>query len=616
MSRSGWGAQATLRRKLLIVSQWFDPEPTFKGLAFARSLREAGWDVTVLTGFPNYPGGKLYQGYRIKPFMREEIDGIRVLRVALYPSHDGSGMRRALNYLSYTAAASLAALFIKRPDVAYIYHPPGSIGAVAKVLKALRGVPYVYDVQDLWPDTLSATGMLTNHRILGAVGWFMSKVYKSAGHIVVLSEGFRSRLVERGVPSEKIDVIPNWTYEHTKQREITAEKRSVLNIVYAGNIGAAQGLETVLQAAALLRGQGVRFDFYGNGVKLSDLESAAVADGLENVLFHGRRSTDEIEEILQTADALLVHLVDEPLFRITIPSKTQAYLRSGRPILMGVRGDAADLVRQAEAGVLFEPGSPDDLVRAVRELQGYSAEERRQLGASGRNFYERHLSLEVGVERFSKVLERTSWQRPRYSIIKRLLDLLASSLLVCLLAIPMGVVAWFVRRRLGSPVIYSQLRPGRDGVPFRMYKFRTMLDVRDQNGNQLPDSQRITPFGRKLRASSLDELPELWNVIKGDMSLVGPRPLLMRYTPFFRSEERLRLRVRPGITGWAQVQGRNTVSWDTRLAYDAWYVKRMSAWLDLKILVRTLKKVVRSDGVVTDPESIMRNLDDERRNAA
>lgn len=600
-------------RSLLIVSQWFDPEPTFKGLEFAKKLQEEGWTVSVLTGFPNYPGGKIYDGYKIVPFKKESIEGIEVIRIALYPSHDGSSFRRVLNYISFSLMASIAVIFIRKFSVAYLYHPPGSIGLVALTLKLFRGTPYVYDVQDLWPDSLGSTDMVKNRFILDLVSRFMGSVYRAASQVVVLSNGFRKRLLERGVPAEKLTVISNWTYESvpTQAMQVTATS-SKLKIIYAGNIGAAQGLDTVLDAALELNNDQVHFEIYGDGIKLREIKELAEKYALENVTFHGRRSTSEIESILKSADLLLVHLVANPLFSVTIPSKTQAYLRSGKPLLMGVDGDAADLVNEAKAGITFQPSSSTDLVRAIREFNQLHPAQRTAMGQSGQRFYEEKLSLSIGSEKFSEILRAASFIRPRTILLKRFLDLFAATILLVVLSIPMAIIALIVRNKLGAPVIYSQLRPGRDGVPFRMYKFRSMTNENIHEEPLLSDAQRLTPFGIKLRASSLDELPELWNVLKGDMSLVGPRPLLLRYSPFFRGEERLRLRVRPGITGWAQIHGRNTVSWDKRLAYDVWYVKNISLKLDLKILMSTFSKVFRSTGVVEIPESIMENLDIER----
>ncbi|MGR5452165.1 sugar transferase [Vibrio sp. PNB22_3_1] len=162
------------------------------------------------------------------------------------------------------------------------------------------------------------------------------------------------------------------------------------------------------------------------------------------------------------------------------------------------------------------------------------------------------------------------------------------------------VVAFFVRAKLGSPVIFSQVRPGLNGKPFKMVKFRTMKDSIDKNGEPLPDLERMTPFGEKLRSTSLDELPELWNVLKGEMSLVGPRPLLMQYLPLYSKEQARRHDVRPGVTGWAQINGRNAISWEEKFALDVWYVDNKSLWLDIKILFMTVKKVFVKEGISAD----------------
>lgn len=185
-------------------------------------------------------------------------------------------------------------------------------------------------------------------------------------------------------------------------------------------------------------------------------------------------------------------------------------------------------------------------------------------------------------------------------MIKRLFDIVASTIGLLLLAPVIVAVAFQIRRKLGSPVLFRQVRPGRDGKPFEMIKFRTMRDAIGKDGNPLPDSERMTPFGSFLRSASLDELPELWNVLKGDMSLVGPRPLLMEYLPLYSKEQYRRHDVRPGITGWAQVNGRNAISWEEKFKLDVWYVDNCSFWLDLKIIYRTVKKVLVRDGIAAE----------------
>ena len=192
--------------------------------------------------------------------------------------------------------------------------------------------------------------------------------------------------------------------------------------------------------------------------------------------------------------------------------------------------------------------------------------------------------------------------------MKRLFDVFTSALSLLLLSPVFTFVAWQIRRRLGSPVLFRQVRPGLHGKPFEMIKFRTMRDAVDAHGNPLPDSERMTPFGSFLRSTSLDELPELWNVLKGDMRLVGPRPFLMEYLPLYSPEQYRRHEVRPGITGWAQVNGRNALSWEDKFKLDVWYVDNRMLWLDLKIIFMTIKKVMVRDGISAEGEATMQKF--------
>lgn len=189
--------------------------------------------------------------------------------------------------------------------------------------------------------------------------------------------------------------------------------------------------------------------------------------------------------------------------------------------------------------------------------------------------------------------------------MKRIFDFLFALVVLAVLWPILFLVAWLIYRKLGSPVLFRQVRPGLCGQPFEMVKFRTMRDAFDETGNLLPDSERITPFGSFLRSTSLDELPEFWNVLKGDMSLVGPRPLLMEYLPLYSPEQYRRHEARPGVTGWAQINGRNALSWDEKFKLDVWYVDNHSLWLDLKIIFLTVKKVLVRDGISADGEATM-----------
>ena len=190
-------------------------------------------------------------------------------------------------------------------------------------------------------------------------------------------------------------------------------------------------------------------------------------------------------------------------------------------------------------------------------------------------------------------------------MVKRLLDIIIASIALILLSPLYFYVAHKVKKNLGSPVLFRQVRPGLHGKPFEMIKFRSMKDAVDAQGNPLPDSERLTPFGKMLRSTSLDEMPELWNVIKGDMSIVGPRPLLMEYLPLYNQEQAKRHLVRPGMTGHAQVNGRNAISWEEKFKLDTWYVENQSVWLDFKIMLKTVKKVLAKDDINAENDATM-----------
>jgi lipopolysaccharide/colanic/teichoic acid biosynthesis glycosyltransferase len=190
-------------------------------------------------------------------------------------------------------------------------------------------------------------------------------------------------------------------------------------------------------------------------------------------------------------------------------------------------------------------------------------------------------------------------------MFKRFVDLVLGFTAVLILSPVIIVTAIWVHQKLGSPIFFTQMRPGKNGKPFKMIKFRTMRDAIDTQGHPLPDAERLTPFGKRLRSTSIDELPELWNVLKGEMSLVGPRPLLMEYLPLYNAEQAKRHDLKPGMTGWAQINGRNAISWEEKFKLDTWYVQNQSLWLDIKIMALTVKKVLVRDGISADGEATM-----------
>ncbi len=378
--------------RILILSQWYPPEPMKLLSDMTETLKAKGHDVVVLTGFPNWPEGKVYPGYKIKLWQKEIIGGVPVIRIPLYPNHSQSKIRRSLNYLSFImSACMLGFLLIRRPDVIHAIQPPTTCFP-AWFLSRLWRVPFTYEVQDMWPETLRATGMVNNQEILYAVSRYCDWSYARASAIRVISPGFRDNLIAKGLAPGKIHLISNWVdtdFYKPRPPDINLSERfdfkGRFNILYAGTIGLAQGLETILEAANLVKDlHGIQFVFAGDGLVLSSLKEYAASHEINNVKFLGRQPMKIMPELYELADVLLVHLKDDPLFSMTIPHKTLTYLSSGKPLLAAVKGDVANIIGSNNAGLTCAPGRPEDLAVRVRELYNMSLEDRKKLGENGR----------------------------------------------------------------------------------------------------------------------------------------------------------------------------------------------------------------------------------------
>jgi len=399
--------------RILYLTQWFEPEPVFKGMDFAKGLAAEGLTVTVVTGFPNYPVGKLYPQYRMRWCSTEQHDGITVKRLPLYPSHDRSVVRRALNYISFAASATVYCLAVgHRWDVIYVYHPPLTAALAGVISGWVRRRPVIVDVQDLWPDSLTATGMMRRGwgtRMLGALAGF---VYRRARFLIVQSEGFGKVLRRRGVPAEKILTIYNWADESAvavssaANGNVPALSKQHFNVMFAGTIGLAQGLDAVLDAAKLLadRAPHVRFVLAGDGADLPRLRHRILQEAIGNVELIGAVPRSEVAKLLQQADALLVSLKADPLFSVTVPSKTQFYLASGKPILIAATGEAAHLVEAAGAGIAVAPGDGAALAEAAMQLASMSSDERAAMGDSGARYYRRFFARAEAMKRTAAVV--------------------------------------------------------------------------------------------------------------------------------------------------------------------------------------------------------------------
>lgn len=402
-----------------LISQWYDPEVGSAGVpgSIAQALIGRGHEVEVLTGFPNYPHGELYPGYRIRPYSLEHRDGVRVHRAALYPSHDSRPAHRAANFLSLAASGSVVGLrALAGVEANLVYSSPATMAIPAMVMRAARRTPFVLLVQDMWPQSVTASQFMrskTSDLVERALHRFCDATYHRAASIAVTSPGMADLIAGRGIPRDKISVVPNWAderyfYPTEASPEVVAEVGATgqFTVMYAGNLGEVQGLEVVIEAASLLRPrEHIKFIFVGGGVAEASLKQLSAERGLTNVHFAGAQPVSKMAEVLAAADLQLVTLRDLPVFRAVLPSKVQATLAAGRPLIAAVTGDAASVVRDSGAGVVTPPEDARSLAEAVLKTSQLPAAELRRRGEAGRGYYTKHLGRDAGAEALSSLLQ-------------------------------------------------------------------------------------------------------------------------------------------------------------------------------------------------------------------
>jgi len=398
---------------VLLVSPWYAPEPEGRVAPLAEALVARGHEVRVLTGFPHLGTGKVYDGYTMRWRQRETIRGVDVVRLPLFPDHSSSVVKRSTNYLSFNASlVGLGTWMLRKADVIWGY--TALVGVPAMWFRQLLGAPVVLDIPDLWPEALFESGMVPQGPMVDLLGKVSDGMFRQADFLTLWNPGFQGRLEQRGVPSGRMRIIENWCdaelFRPVDPEPELAERFGLggrFNVMFAGNMGFAQGLETVLDAAALLQGQGnddVQFVLVGDGACYDDLRAQAEAEGLDNVRFLGRHPKDLMPRLFAHADALLVHLRDRDLFSITIPGKTQAYLACARPIVMAVKGDGTDLVDATGVGVTCPPEDAAALAEAVLKLRAMSPEERQAMGRKGRALFEERFTQEGLLGRMEQTL--------------------------------------------------------------------------------------------------------------------------------------------------------------------------------------------------------------------
>ncbi|MEL4506376.1 glycosyltransferase family 4 protein [Luteococcus sp. H138] len=407
--------------KFGLLTQWYDPEPGPAALpgTLARGLVERGHDVRVLTGFPNYPTGAIAEGYRVRPRQHEVLDDIDVTRVALYPSHKGSPASRMLTYGSFGATAATVGLpALRGLDALWVNYSPVTLApAMLLATKALR-VPSVCHVADLWPDTLAASGVDESSAVgrwaMKGSGVAADAMYRAASFVSYISPGVHEALLERGVPEHKLAYTPMWANEDlfhpgaAQMHDELALSPEQVVLVYAGSIGEAQGLQTLIEACAQVEDERFVCLIAGSGTAEESLKARVSELGLRNVRFLGRVAPERMSNLLATADAAYIGLNEHPLAQITMPSKTQATLGAGCPLLVAGRGDVAQVARESRAGWCVPSGDAPALAAAIGEICATDRAQLDQLGHQARQYYEETFAVRAGVDRLESLLARAA----------------------------------------------------------------------------------------------------------------------------------------------------------------------------------------------------------------
>jgi glycosyltransferase involved in cell wall biosynthesis len=402
-----------------LLSQWFEPEPGPPSIpaVLGRELVSRGHRVRVLTGFPNYPTGRVYDGYHLRRRTDGVDGGLSTRRVALYPSHDGSTLGRVLNYGSFALSASVSGTsWMKGVEGLWIYNSPPTIGVPTWLIKARYRPRVVMHVMDLWPESVQASGfgrLLESRPMLAhALDAWLDKTYEVADAIACSSIAQVDLLAERGVPREKLSVVHVWpdesVFRPAPRDEALVSELGLTGkfvLMYAGTLGNAQGLDTLIEACASL---GDRPEFQcviaGGGVAEDRLRARAAELGLSNVSFLGRWPSSDMTRLMAIGDVHLVSLSDDPLGAIAMPSKIQAILASGRPIIVAARGQAADVAIASAAGWTCPPGDVEALVRTILGALGTPRERLAELGQNGITYYRQNFSVTTGVDKVEALL--------------------------------------------------------------------------------------------------------------------------------------------------------------------------------------------------------------------
>ena len=393
--------------KVLIVTQYYPPEKAVIAPAIAQGLSDRGHDVRVVTGYPNYPEGKIFPGYKQKWRSKEQYGDVEVLRVPLWADHSTSPVRRILNYASFALTSSTARGFAKDADVIYVYATQMTPAFGPWLWKRFRGAPYVLHVQDLWPDSILESTMVANSKagrvIRSTLEPWLRSVYAGASGVIGIAPTMVRTLINRGADENKTSLVYNWADDSAPDRS-SAKNPAKTEVLFAGNVGDMQDLETVVRAAKLVEELPVTITIIGDGVARQSVMALADKLGTTNITFRGAVPREEMPEIYSSADFSLVTLRDLEVFRGTIPSKFQASIAHGVPVITSVQGDLRGLVVEHNVGFTAEAEDAESIAQAIRSAHGLASEEYSELQKRTRRVYLDHFSRNAGIDAVETVL--------------------------------------------------------------------------------------------------------------------------------------------------------------------------------------------------------------------
>jgi glycosyltransferase involved in cell wall biosynthesis len=405
-----------MNNRLFYIAQYFTPEPYLKDINFIKDLKKKGWDIVVITGYPNYPKGEIYTDYKNKLFEIEIIEEIKVIRTYTYANHSLNIYKRVLNYLCFGVFASLAILkFGKKKSFYYILQSSPFVIFLVWTIKIFKkNSKTLLDIQDVFPENIRVSGIIKQNWLINIFDFFLDNFYYSfLDYFITVSYSFNKIIQKKGIANTKILTLYNWSmvekskFDYEKKYEYPG---NFYNIVYAGNIGVHQGLSLLIEAYRILQEKLplIRFQFFGDGTDFEILKEKLELENIKNVILHGRVPSEEIYKYLDGSDCLFLHLISEPIYESIIPSKLQAYIEVGKPILGGVHGEAADLITINDLGVVFRSEDVFDMVSSIEKLYNFNVETVENISKKSKDLYLQEFSRAAGVIKVDSFLKQNN----------------------------------------------------------------------------------------------------------------------------------------------------------------------------------------------------------------